>query len=64
MSNENEFETGGVKYVAVEKARSMSRCSYCSFRNDLQCIDDVDIPDCDANWRVDGVDVIFVEKHQ
>lgn len=60
---EDEFETGGRLYQSVEKSWSMERCGYCAFSNDLQCIDDQDIPNCDKLYRIDGIDVIFVEKH-
>ncbi len=62
MNNENEFEIAGYSYRAVEKALSMDRCGYCEFKDGLQCIDDHDIPHCDKDFRIDGINVIFVEK--
>lgn len=59
--NENEFEIDGKAYVAVEKASSMVRCSYCSFNNAFECLENP-VPACGSEIRLDKRNVIFVEK--
>ena len=62
---ENEFEFDGKTYVSRHKAKSMSRCQYCAFSMCFECIDDESaIPQCVGCYRIDGRDVIFVEKQQ
>ena len=58
---ENEFNLFGNVYIAVEKAKSMSRCSYCAFIDSIYCLD-YEIPQCDGSMRKDRRDVIFMEK--
>lgn len=63
--DENEFEFKGKIYVSRHKAKSMSRCQYCAFSVNFECVDDEsEVPNCVGNTRADGRDVIFVEKQQ
>ncbi len=61
--DENEFEMGGVTYISVEAIRNSGRCRYCAFENDLQCLDESMMPECNSEFRVDNKDVIFIEKN-
>ena len=61
--NEDEFELDGKVYAAIEKAKSMSRCSYCAFDKNWECLER-DVPSCAMDVRKDGRNVIFVEKQQ
>ena len=61
--NEDEFEMDGITYIAAEKANSMTRCSYCAFNKNLECLDR-NMPACRNDIRKDGRNVIFVEKQQ
>lgn len=60
--NENEFELDGKTFEAIEKAKSMDRCSYCAFRHGVECLEEAAIPACSSEVRIDGRSVIFVEK--
>ena len=60
--NENEFEYEGKTFEAIEKAKSMSRCTYCAFEKGVECLEEVEIPGCSREVRLDGRSVIFVEK--
>ena len=61
--NEDEFELDGKVYTAIEKAKSMSRCFYCAFDKNWECLER-NIPACGNEVRKDGRNVIFVEKQQ
>lgn len=65
---ENEFELNGVVYVAVEESIDAKQCNGCAMKNDkhpFKCIgNSYEIPDCDPSFRIDGRNVIFVEKQQ
>lgn len=58
MGNENEFEFEGKVYVALRT--DVDNCIGCEMRH-LPCYK---VAKCARNERVDGVDVIFVEKHR
>lgn len=61
--NENEFEHEGKTFEAIEKAKSMSRCTHFAFDKTHDCLDPYnEIPSCDEADRTDGRRVIFVEK--
>ena len=60
---ECEFEVGGVVYIAVD-APPVKPCSKCSFFINDRCAGMLmnAAPDCFGDFRVDGRNVIFVEK--
>lgn len=57
--DENEFEFEGFTYIAVDGAQD--DCEGCTFLRSGACHR---IPYCYPSQRVDGRDVIFVEKQQ
>lgn len=63
--DENEFELDGVAYVAGSNKKGV--CYGCAFFNGLikpRCLESGVVPECAGDFRVDGQDVIFVEKPQ
>jgi hypothetical protein len=58
--DENEFELNGIQYVAVEDIYNEG-CDSCSFN--IQNTGCAFAPTCFEDERIDGRDVIFVEKH-
>ena len=64
--DENEFYINGVKYSAVEAKRSshdnLIGCDGCELER-LEC-PLLSRPKCNKGDRLDGRDVIFVEKQQ
>ena len=63
--NDNEFYINGVKYSAVEATRSkhdnLISCDGCELER-FEC-SMLRRPKCNKGDRLDGRDVIFVEKH-
>lgn len=58
--DEDEFELNGIQYVAVEDIYNEG-CDSCSFN--IQNTGCAFAPTCFEGERIDGRDVIFVEKH-
>jgi len=61
--DENEFEFDGNKYVAKESSGKCDGCSFNGDGGDCEAWSD-EIPRCAKVSRMDGRDVIFVEKQQ
>ena len=61
--DEGEFEVGGVVYIAVD-APPVKPCRKCSFFINERCTGVLmnAAPDCFADFRMDGRNVIFVVK--
>ena len=63
--DENEFEVGGVIYVAkpakLNVAHNMVGCDGCAIEYSI--CSDGPRPQCNKIYRTDARDVIFVEKH-
>ena len=62
--DENEFEVGGVVYVATDPKNGLDGCSGCSFDECGECYFILDRAGCTPRNRIDKRHVIFVEKQQ
>ncbi|MGL4757459.1 MAG: hypothetical protein ACRCXB_34330 [Aeromonadaceae bacterium] len=62
--DENEFEVGGVVYVATDPKNALDGCSGCSFDECGECYFILDRASCTPRNRIDKRYVIFVEKQQ
>lgn len=68
MNNENEFEFCGNHYKAAEVPLS-NGCKDCGIWSSshgcsANLFPDGKVPDCDPDYRSDGLNVIFLEKKQ
>lgn len=59
VMNENEFDYGGKHYEAIPSNGAL--CNGCQMNSARLCST---APSCSAATRLDGRDVIFVEKQQ
>ncbi len=58
---ENEFEFAGAIYVAVDSPPAKP-CERCDLFIDGKCMNSTEF-NCFADFRIDGRNVIFKEKH-